>query len=218
MPEPKRLRCPVCDKRFTPSRSDAVTCSPACRQKAYRRRQNPPTRAAPKRPTKTEQIKKTSSSKDTRGGAGRKQGRKKVLTFEQMLDLGMACENLWHRLTERKGWADYRNQPHVKGIRQEQARTDLIPLRARARRDSRDPIRDISENIDDILDHARRAAGHATPKFTRAVNIPLKRPYGKRELVKRVVIRWYRCTHGIVVSPRRIQACWAEYRSFFQSG
>jgi hypothetical protein len=31
-------RCAVCDRHFHPSRLDAVTCSPACRQKAYRQR------------------------------------------------------------------------------------------------------------------------------------------------------------------------------------
>jgi hypothetical protein len=36
-----RRTCPICHKRFTPSRSDAVTCSSRCRQKAYRRRRNP---------------------------------------------------------------------------------------------------------------------------------------------------------------------------------
>jgi hypothetical protein len=30
--------CPVCGQEFVPRRADAITCSPACRQKAYRRR------------------------------------------------------------------------------------------------------------------------------------------------------------------------------------
>jgi hypothetical protein len=37
----RRKTCPVCHKRFTPARSDAVTCSSACRQRAYRNRNNP---------------------------------------------------------------------------------------------------------------------------------------------------------------------------------
>jgi hypothetical protein len=114
---------------------------------------------------------------------------------------------------KQKALAEYRNQPHVKDIRQEQARTDLIPRPLRGRRQSQTSIREVSENIDEILD-ARRAAGHATPSFKRVWSIPLKRPKGKREHVKRVVIRWYRCTHGIVVGPRRIQDCWEEYRRF----
>jgi hypothetical protein len=36
--EARMLDCAVCGERFHPARSDAVTCSPACRQKAYRRR------------------------------------------------------------------------------------------------------------------------------------------------------------------------------------
>jgi hypothetical protein len=32
-------RCAVCGVAFTPGRSDARTCSPACRQKAHRQRQ-----------------------------------------------------------------------------------------------------------------------------------------------------------------------------------
>src|SRR3954453_18885043 len=33
-----KVRCSTCRTPFVPSRSDARTCSPACRQKAYRRR------------------------------------------------------------------------------------------------------------------------------------------------------------------------------------
>ena len=165
MPEPKRLRCPVCNRRFTPSRSDALTCSPACRQKAYRRRrQSPPTRAAPKR--STAQTKKTRSGNSTRGGAGRGQGRKKVLTYEQMFLLGATCEDLWLRLMKRKALTDYRNQPHVKRIRQEQAL--IIPFR-RTSPIIRETIRGVvSEDIDEILDDARRDAGHAAPKIQTA--------------------------------------------------
>ena len=36
--EAREKECPVCGEAFTAERSDAVTCSPACRQKAYRRR------------------------------------------------------------------------------------------------------------------------------------------------------------------------------------
>jgi hypothetical protein len=41
-PRPKTVRalipCSVCGRNFAPKRSDAKTCSPACRQKAYRDR------------------------------------------------------------------------------------------------------------------------------------------------------------------------------------
>jgi hypothetical protein len=37
-PEREKV-CAVCDKAFTAKRSDQKTCSPACRQKAYRQRQ-----------------------------------------------------------------------------------------------------------------------------------------------------------------------------------
>jgi hypothetical protein len=36
--EPLERACAVCGRTFTPPRRDARTCSPACRQKAYRRR------------------------------------------------------------------------------------------------------------------------------------------------------------------------------------
>jgi hypothetical protein len=35
---PRGVRCPACGRDFVPARSDARTCSPACRQKAYRDR------------------------------------------------------------------------------------------------------------------------------------------------------------------------------------
>jgi predicted nucleic acid-binding Zn ribbon protein len=36
--EPHVVTCEVCGQEFTPKRSDARTCSPACRQRAYRKR------------------------------------------------------------------------------------------------------------------------------------------------------------------------------------
>jgi hypothetical protein len=219
-PKPKRFRCPVCGNKFTPNRSDAVTCSHACRQKAYRQRQNPPTRAAPKRSAKPAQTKKTRSGKGTRGGAGRNQGRKKVLTYEQMFLVGATCEELWQQLKEQKTLEKYRNQPHVKDIRQERAPLRDAPRpsegndvlayarRVAARRQERalisqTTIDDVAQGIDEIVEGRGR--------FT---SIPPKRPKGKREQIKREAIRWCHRTYGIVVSPRRIQACWEEYRKW----
>jgi hypothetical protein len=71
---------------------------------------------------------------------------------------------------------------------------------------------EVSKNIDEILDKAHRAKGHKPPPFKRVWSIPLKRPKGKREPVKRAVICWYGRTHGIILSSRRVQACWEEYR------
>ena len=42
----RQRRCMVCTAPFTPARSDAQTCSPACRQKAYRLRQSDKSAAA----------------------------------------------------------------------------------------------------------------------------------------------------------------------------
>ena len=35
---PRARTCPICSERFTPARKSARFCSPACKQKAYRRR------------------------------------------------------------------------------------------------------------------------------------------------------------------------------------
>jgi len=35
-----RKKCPVCQKQFFPRRKSAVYCSPACKQKQYRIREN----------------------------------------------------------------------------------------------------------------------------------------------------------------------------------
>ncbi len=37
-PAQKQIACEVCEASFTPKRADAKTCSPACRQRAYRSR------------------------------------------------------------------------------------------------------------------------------------------------------------------------------------
>jgi hypothetical protein len=109
------------------------------------------------------------------------------------IDIGSTCEKLWRRLSERKAEAKHRNQQYVKNIRKERALIHKIP------------IEDISQGIDDILDGAGRG---------RFVSKPLKRPKGKREWVKRVVARLAWRAKRIVISPRRVEDCWKEYRSF----
>jgi hypothetical protein len=145
--------------------------------------------------------------------------------------LGMACEDLWLRLKERKAWAEYRNQPHVKDIHQERvALSDALPrdvplsaelhvstegliiswperrLFRRSGRTIGEKIEEVSVGINDILDHAGRG---------RLASIPLKRPKGERDRVRRIVIRWARCAHHIVVSSRRVADCWEQYRKDF---
>jgi hypothetical protein len=133
----------------------------------------------------------------------------------EMIAIGSTCEELWQRFSKRKAWAEYRNQPHVKNIRQEQAL--LMPFR-RSSPTIRETIREfVSEEIGEILDDARHDAGVPTPKFKRLVSIPLRRPKGKRDWVKRVVARWARRAHRIAVSPRRVEDCWKEYRKFVRA-
>jgi hypothetical protein len=162
---------------------------------------------------KPEQTKTIRSGKGRHGGAGRGQGRKKILTvlgYMDAIDVGSTCEDLWRRLSERKARTEFREQQHVKRIRQEQA---LIISFRRSSPEIREPIREfVSEEIDEILDDARHDAGVPTPKFKRLVNIPLKRPKGKREWVKRVVARLARRAYRIAISPRRVEDRWKEYR------
>jgi hypothetical protein len=83
-------------------------------------------------------------------------------------------------------------------VRDEQSRTELIPLSARRRAD----ISDITEGIDEIT------------VSSRAVSIPLKRAYSARATLVQATIVWCKAEYGQVITTSKVVECWKEYRRF----
>jgi hypothetical protein len=83
-------------------------------------------------------------------------------------------------------------------IRNEQSRTELIPLSLRRRAD----LSDITESINEI------AVG------SRAVSIPLKRAYSARATLVQATIVWCKAEYGQVITTSKVIECWKEYRRF----
>jgi hypothetical protein len=133
-----------------------------------------------------------------RGGARSGAGRKSSLTTLQALLVGEHCESAWLRAAEDQAFERYERDPVTKMIRDEQARTDLIPRFARRR----GAQRDISESIDDITDGKR------------GVSIPLKRPYGAKAGVLEGAIAWCQQEYGQIITTSKATECWKEYKRF----
>jgi hypothetical protein len=83
-------------------------------------------------------------------------------------------------------------------VRNEQSRTELIPLSVRRRAD----ISDITESIDEIT------VGN------RAVSIPLKRAYSARATLVQATITWCKAEYGQVITTSKVIECWKGYRRF----
>lgn len=84
-------------------------------------------------------------------------------------------------------------------IRDEQARTELVPIFSRKGRRS---VRDISEGIDEITGKRR------------LVSIPIKRPYGVKAKVIADAIEWCRLEFGQIITPSKAVECWKKYKRF----
>ena len=83
-------------------------------------------------------------------------------------------------------------------VRDEQSRTELIPLSARRRAD----ISDITESIDEITGGIR------------AVSTPLKRAYSVRATLVQKTIVWCETEYGQVITASRAIESWKEFRRF----
>ncbi|MCK1304713.1 MULTISPECIES: hypothetical protein [unclassified Bradyrhizobium] len=137
-----------------------------------------------------------------RGGARAGAGRKGLTDYEKLL-IGAECERRWDELGEREAIERYEALPETKAIRLEQSSTELIPTHLR--RSSRQRLKDISEDIDDITEGARR------------VTIPIKRPYGAKPQIIADVIAYVAETYGIRISAGQVSESWKEWSKFKKS-
>jgi hypothetical protein len=137
----------------------------------------------------------------TRGGARSGAGRRSVLSREQALWVGEECERLWIKASEDQAMARYEKGPITEMIRDEQARTDLIPIFARKARGS---VRDITESIDEITGGVR------------VMSIPRKRAYGAKSEVIKAAIAWCLDEYGQIITSSKAVECWKI--SVFKSG
>jgi hypothetical protein len=131
-------------------------------------------------------------------GAGRK-----GLKVHEMLLIGAECARRWEELAEKEALDRYEALPETKAIRIEQSRADMIPQRLR--KNSRETLEDIAEDIDDITGGVRR------------VSIPLKRPHGAKREIIAGVSAWIKLSYGRSVSASQISESWKRWNKFKKS-
>ena len=141
----------------------------------------------------------------THGGTRAGAGRKRALSWRQLISVGAECERLWREAAEEGAFAQYEQDPRVKEIRIEQGRSELIPQRLRRTRSGKESMRDIEDDIETILGDRRRA-----------VSIPVKRPWGARSRIIERARAWCRDRYGLNVTARRVEAGWDAYRDFLR--
>jgi hypothetical protein len=133
-----------------------------------------------------------------RAGAGRK-----GLTLTQKLLIGGFCARRWEEIAEQEAMRRHQTWSQTKEISLEQSRTDLIPIGQR--RQAKQLLQDIAEDIDDITGGARR------------VSIPVTRPYGAKDEMVSDIIAELDNTYGLKVSTSQVIESWKEWSKFQNS-
>jgi hypothetical protein len=141
--------------------------------------------------------------KKGRGGARAGAGRKTVLSLHQCLWIGSLCDKFQADLSERLARARHEKQPSVKATRVAQQKV------REKRLTSKDDIRSAW-----IEAYAGLETADLRKPAIGFVSIPL--PRGKtREQICKMVSDYCLSTTGLMrVTPRRVDACWKEYRAF----
>jgi hypothetical protein len=136
--------------------------------------------------------------KGPHGGAGRGQGRHKVLKdLRARLSVGAEFDRLWKET--QKAEALQKHMDIRKNADTEQEIDDL----QRAYREATSAER--REEIRDRLD-----------KIGRRLTLHLKRPRDQTKQVTEKVIEWCKQKYGIEITARRVAECVREYRRFLR--
>jgi hypothetical protein len=141
--------------------------------------------------------------KNGRGGARAGAGRKTVLSLHQRLWIGSLCDQFQTDLSQRLAKAKYEKQPGVKATRVAQG------MVRRKRLTSKEDIRSAFMEAYAGLKKAdlrKPAIGFA--------GIPLRRGKTREQICKMVSDRCLSMRGLMRVTPRRVEACWKEYRAF----
>ena len=128
-----------------------------------------------------------------RGGVRPGAGRKRILTFKERIRIGALCDNYQRDARIGNAMARWEKQP------------DNLALK-----DARERLRGKSDAA-----KARIVKGEIRPLIKRVVktSVPVRRGKTRAEIAKMVSDHCVK--RGIVgVTPRRVEACWKEYRAF----
>jgi len=136
--------------------------------------------------------------KGQHGGAGRGQGRHKVLDFfGDRINVGAEFDRRWREAQEVE--ARQKHEDIRKNVDVEQEIDDL----QKARRKTTFPF--CAFHISNRLDN-----------IGRRLSLPLKRPKGETERITEEVIEWFKKKHGAVITANQVDECVIEYRRFLR--
>lgn len=143
----------------------------------------------------------------TRGGAGRGQGRKPVLTLTKRLLVGAECDELQRKSGEAEAETRHEQAAGVNKLREMQERVNSI----------RPPV-PMPGKVLNELGHraAKQKISRAGDIIKKMGSLNLVRGYS---LAARGKTRSEICTEIAAkhqITKRRVEACWKEYRAFIK--
>lgn len=139
--------------------------------------------------------------KTKHGGKRVGAGRRRVMSLEQRLELGGACEKLWRDRAERRARAAHESRQGLSEVRKLQAELHAMPVKERKHG------RFLRERLGDVAQGLKEAVGRR-----RFVALKLVRPYGERERIVRAVAWCASRRGGQTITEATLNECWREFR------
>lgn len=148
----------------------------------------------------------------TRGGPGRGQGRKPVLSEWDRVVVGQECETGWH--DEIKSRLDVKVAESFELVEEEWARLHRVPVHRRKVWLQSEEAKLVFADIE-IARRERLGLSDDDPlPSTASFSVP--RPKGlRREIISQVAVDETQA-RGFSVTERLVEACWKEYRQLVQ--
>jgi hypothetical protein len=154
------------------------------------------------------------------GGAGRGQGRKRLLNFFARMWIGAECENRWDELAHSRAF-----EREFARRRRQASRSWRFKVEQKPETDPSLRLQELREKLASIPVAKRLTQRHAVNELVceirslkvamggRYISAPIIRPkrsYRRRVLVDVAAVATAR--YGVPVSPSMVDRCWKEYR------
>lgn len=148
----------------------------------------------------------------SRGGAGRGQGRKPVLSDWQRIVVGQECETRWQ--DEIKSRLDTKVAESFELVEEEWARLHRVPVPRRRAWLQSEEAGIVFADIE--IARRERLGLSDNDRLPSIASFSVPRPKGlRREIISQVAVDETQA-RGFSVSERLVEACWKEYRQLIQ--
>ena len=154
-------------------------------------------------------------AKNAHGGQRLNAGRKQSLSFKARMEIGSLCEAKWSAMSAAATWSEYKSQPYINDIREEQGRLNAIPAKLRSDQKSSPDSKStelltVTETIDEVskeIDAILQSEGASRFSSTK-----VRRPQSAKEALLEEVVKSIGGITRRKITKRMVKKCWDEFR------